>query len=230
MEENLKKQVGLLYEEDCHEDILVLLKKEFGEDFFAWDHDALGRYAVSCCKLERYDEAIEALNISSAKDESDWKWYYRKMYAHFGRIKENDEIDEDIAKVLLYSEHLLKINEDRPLGQEYLELVNYARYYTLLLEDGEEAAGKFAKEHNYLPPCDITYYTEEEIDAVQKYYDTEFGKSENVFHEIASEVFHCDIVNIPPDDMNKCYTLCTMGAGAITMNAVTDEMRDDYGR
>lgn len=58
----------------------------------------------------------------------------------------------------------------------------------------------------------------EEMDALEAHIDKYFGKSKNVFHEIASPDIHVDIYIIEPTRKRNYYTLITSGMGAHRMN------------
>lgn len=61
-------------------------------------------------------------------------------------------------------------------------------------------------------------YSEQEINELEAYIDVNFGKCEQVFHELLSPDIHVDIAIIPPHDENNFYRLVTMGMGAHSMN------------
>lgn len=56
------------------------------------------------------------------------------------------------------------------------------------------------------------------MDALEAHIDKYFGKSKNVFHEIASPDIHVDIYIIEPTRKRNYYTLITGGMGAHQMN------------
>ena len=62
------------------------------------------------------------------------------------------------------------------------------------------------------------YYTEKEMDKVSVYIEQQYGKFEEVGHEIVSPDIHCDIIMVPPTEEQPFYKLVTMGAGAYKMN------------
>ena len=61
-------------------------------------------------------------------------------------------------------------------------------------------------------------YKEKEIKALEEYIDINFGKFDNVFHEIVSPDIHVDIAIIEPNENRDYYTLVTIGMGAHKMN------------
>lgn len=61
-------------------------------------------------------------------------------------------------------------------------------------------------------------YTAEEMEAVEKHIQENFGSFRNIFHEIYSPDIHVDICVVPPTDESGHYTLVTMGMGAHRMN------------
>ncbi len=60
-------------------------------------------------------------------------------------------------------------------------------------------------------------YSENEMEAVEKYISDAFGDFDNVLHEILSPDIHVDIVIIEPTPEKNYYTIVTMGMGAYKM-------------
>ena len=73
---------------------------------------------------------------------------------------------------------------------------------------------KLKKKEQDKPPW---FYTEEELDIVEKHISQYFGAYDQVFHEIYSPDVHLDVVRIDPTDERNFYTFVTMGAGAYKM-------------
>ena len=67
-------------------------------------------------------------------------------------------------------------------------------------------------------PMPTEVYTEEELDAVERHIETNFGTYANVFHEIVSPDIHLDICIIEPTEERSYYMLVTLGMGAHRMN------------
>ena len=67
-------------------------------------------------------------------------------------------------------------------------------------------------------PIPTEVYTEEELDAVESYIETNFGTYANVFHEIVSPDIHLDICIVDPTEERNYYMLVTLGMGAHRMN------------
>ena len=63
-----------------------------------------------------------------------------------------------------------------------------------------------------------SYYEEDERTALEDYITTNFGKFENVLHELVSPDIHCDVYVIEPTKEQNYYTLVTGGMGAYDMN------------
>ena len=61
-------------------------------------------------------------------------------------------------------------------------------------------------------------YTEEEMDAVENYIETNFGAYGHVFHELVSPDIHLDICIVEPTEERSYYMLVTLGMGAHRMN------------
>jgi len=79
----------------------------------------------------------------------------------------------------------------------------------------------FKKKKKQLPEV----YAEAELNAVEAHIEAQFGKYENVFHEIVSPDIHVDICIIAPTPERNYYVLVTMGMGAHRMN-VPKELRE----
>ena len=67
-------------------------------------------------------------------------------------------------------------------------------------------------------PMPTEVYTEEELDAVERHIETNFGTYANVFHEIVSPDIHLDICIVEPTEECSYYMLVTLGMGAHRMN------------
>ena len=67
-------------------------------------------------------------------------------------------------------------------------------------------------------PMPTEVYTEEELETVESYIETNFGTYANVFHEIVSPDIHLDICIIDPTEERNYYMLVTLGMGAHRMN------------
>lgn len=69
------------------------------------------------------------------------------------------------------------------------------------------------------------FYTEKEMELIEKYIEDTYGPFNSVLHEIASPDIHVDICVIEPTPERNYYTLVTMGMGAHRMN-VPQELAD----
>lgn len=58
------------------------------------------------------------------------------------------------------------------------------------------------------------FYTEKEMELIEKYIEDTYGPFNSVLHEIASPDIHVDICVIEPTPERNYYTLVTMGMGA----------------
>ena len=67
-------------------------------------------------------------------------------------------------------------------------------------------------------PMPTEVYTEEELETVESYIETNFGTYANVFHEIVSPDIHLDICIVDPTEERNYYMLVTLGMGAHRMN------------
>lgn len=68
------------------------------------------------------------------------------------------------------------------------------------------------------------YYTDAEMECVEKHITKYFGEFEMVFHELISPDLHIDICIVPPSKERNYYTLVTMGMGAYEME-VPEELK-----
>lgn len=121
-------------------------------------------------------------------------WNYRIGYSYFFL----DDIEN--AK-----KHLYKGDKER--SQELIEIIEYAEKHNIPLE---VAKTNFIGDHHL--------YETEEIESLENYIESNFGKIGNVFHEIISPDIHCDIYVIEPTEEQDYYTLVTGGMGAYDMN------------
>ena len=78
--------------------------------------------------------------------------------------------------------------------------------------------GRNDSAHKKKAPMPTEVYTEEELDAVERHIETNFGTYANVFHEIVSPDIHLDICIIEPTEERSYYMLVTLGMGAHRMN------------
>lgn len=129
-------------------------------------------------------------------------------------------------------EILLSIEEESREDALWFFRLGYAYYFMNKLEQAQKAferslelnpEDKDAEEFIRLcktgeSPYSPDMYEEEEVDALDAHISKFFGKSENVFHEIASPDIHVDIYIIEPTRKRRYYTLVTMGMGARRMN------------
>lgn len=74
------------------------------------------------------------------------------------------------------------------------------------------------KKKKAAPEGPLYFYTEDEMAQFEAYIEENFGKIENVLHEIVSPDIHCDILMVPPTEEVPYYKLITMGMGAYEMN------------
>jgi hypothetical protein len=73
-------------------------------------------------------------------------------------------------------------------------------------------------------------YTEKEWNKVSAYIEQQYGKYDNVLHELVSPDIHCDIVLVEPTEDQPYYKLITFGAGAYQMNVPKSLKGEVYDR
>lgn len=71
----------------------------------------------------------------------------------------------------------------------------------------------------------LELYSEEDLEIVETFIKENFGRYENIIHEIVSDIVHIDIAVIEPNPVKDYYTLVTIGAGAKKMRNI-----DAYNR
>ncbi len=60
-------------------------------------------------------------------------------------------------------------------------------------------------------------YSDRELKKFESFVEKNFGAFDSVLHEIISPDIHLDVIVVPPTDVEPCYKLVTMGAGAYKM-------------
>jgi len=71
----------------------------------------------------------------------------------------------------------------------------------------------------------LELYSEEDLEIVETFIKENFGRYENIIHEIISDIIHIDVAVIEPNPAKDYYTLVTIGTGAKKMNNI-----DAYNR
>ncbi len=67
-------------------------------------------------------------------------------------------------------------------------------------------------------PADVTHLSDAQMDEIQGFVSEHFGESENVLHEILSEIVHLDLLPVAATDAFPFVTICTMGMSALAMH------------
>lgn len=67
-----------------------------------------------------------------------------------------------------------------------------------------------------------TYLNKSQMEAIESHIHKYVGNSPMIFHEIASDALHIDILHIPPSTDQPFHTLITMGMSALPMNVPED--------
>jgi hypothetical protein len=80
------------------------------------------------------------------------------------------------------------------------------------------------------PPIILSLYDEDELDTVEEYIESDFGKYANVMHEIVSEDIHLDVAIIEPNEKLDRYVLVTLGAGAYLMDTPEEVEEQNLSR
>ncbi|MBS6915513.1 MAG: suppressor of fused domain protein [Clostridium sp.] len=140
-----------------------------------------------------------------------------KSWLSDGRWLERNHPDGRAAKL-----NAALVGLDCQIGLFY-QLCGAEEYFQIFLRpDGTEIEGSFWSSEE---GRDTAFYTEEEMDAVERHIAACFGTIENVFHELVSPDIHVDVCMIPPEGERDYVTLVTMGMGARPMN-VPEELAE----
>ena len=77
-------------------------------------------------------------------------------------------------------------------------------------------------------PDDITYLSEQDMDAIERHVEEHFGKVESVLHELISDGVHLDLLPVHFEEDGEAFTfLGTMGMSALPMTLPDLEEGDD---
>ena len=140
-----------------------------------------------------------------------------KSWLSDGRWLERNHPDGRAAKL-----NAALVGLDCQIGLFY-QLCGAEEYFQIFLHpDGTEIEGSFWSSEE---GRDTAFYTEEEMDVVERHISACFGTIENVFHELVSPDIHVDVCMIPPEGERDYVMLVTMGMGARPMN-VPEELAE----
>jgi hypothetical protein len=92
-------------------------------------------------------------------------------------------------------------------------------------DSGQINSGKRKIMRHELPeslPDGITFLSDEEMEEIQSFIAEHFGETENVLHEILSEIVHLDLLPVAATDDFPFVTICTMGMSALPMHCPED--------
>ncbi len=78
------------------------------------------------------------------------------------------------------------------------------------------------------PENDSDSSEQNSMDEICAHFESLYGPSEIVLHEIVSDELHIDVFPIPPSEHSPCWTLHTTGMSELAMN-VPPEMANDGG-
>lgn len=130
--------------------------------------------------------------------------------------------EEELGQIIIIE--LAENIEDYYVGQLQFHMRSWVDYMNNSIESGrlfydeEENIMTFQTREDGLP----VYYDEEDRTVLESYIEKEFGKFDDVFHELESPDIHCDIYIIKPRPEENYYTLVTGGMGAYGMNTPED--------
>ena len=114
-----------------------------------------------------------------------------KSWLSDGRWLERNHPDGRAAKL-----NAALVGLDCQIGLFY-QLCGAEEYFQIFLRpDGTEIEGSFWSSEE---GRDTAFYTEEEMDVVERHISACFGTIENVFHELVSPDIHVDVCMIPPE-------------------------------
>ena len=216
-----------------HQFTLFTISCEGKEEAMAFSTDFVEHLTAS--KEDKYDKLLEQIEQWHTDDEE------QKIVDAILAIPEeewNAELIGLLARAYNNQEEYLKAIdclltvEEEDKDALWFYRLGYAYYYMNQLEKAQKAFERSleldpddddVKEFIDLcksgeSPYDPEMYDPEEMDALEAHIDKYFGKSKNVFHEIASPDIHVDIYIIEPTRKRNYYTLITSGMGAHRMN------------
>lgn len=216
-----------------HQFTLFTISCEGKEEAMAFSTDFVEHLTAS--KEDKHDKLLEQIEQWHTDDEE------QKIVDAILAIPEeewNAELIGLLARAYNNQEEYLKAIdclltvEEEDKDALWFYRLGYAYYYMNQLEKAQKAFERSleldpddddVKEFIDLcksgeSPYDPEMYDPEEMDALEAHIDKYFGKSKNVFHEIASPDIHVDIYIIEPTRKRNYYTLITSGMGAHRMN------------
>ena len=216
-----------------HQFTLFTISCEGKEEAMAFSTDFVEHLTAS--KEDKYDKLLEQIEQWHTDDEE------QKIVDAILAIPEeewNAELIGLLARAYNNQEEYLKAIdclltvEEEDKDALWFYRLGYAYYYMNQLEKAQKAFERSleldpddddVKEFIDLcksgeSPYNPEMYEAEEMDALEAHIDKYFGKSKNVFHEIASPDIHVDIYIIEPTRKRNYYTLITSGMGAHRMN------------
>ena len=203
---NGQKFVGINEVEQVQEEVISYLRQHYGED---WEKIQLPEDTFN-------DSDVIENTLYSRK----WIPILKgdvMMYMDLNPVNEGEYGQFIIVE-------LAEKIENYYLGFLHFKMRSWVDYMNNMISsesiyyDEEQDALKFKEIKSDLP----AYYDEEDKKALESYIDKEFGKSEEVFHELESPDIHCDVYVIKPRPGADYYTLVTGGMGAYTMNVPDD--------
>ncbi len=194
--EELLAQIDVWYDAEEHQKIVNGILN-FPEE--KQDDALLGQLAVAYNNTQEYEKAIAVLQKIKKNCENTYKWQYRMGYALYYR-KKYEKAEQAFSKSL-------KLNPSKNIAEDCHMFLTWCK------EEREEM------EHMG------DYYTEAEMECVEKHITKHFGEFEGVLHELVSPDLHIDICVVPPSKQRNYYTLVTMGMGAYAMH-VPKELKE----
>ncbi|MXV38053.1 hypothetical protein GO491_05085 [Flavobacteriaceae bacterium Ap0902] len=134
----------------------------------------------------------------------DYKWHYRIAYTYFYL--------EDADSAEFHFKESERLGTDK--HSMYLDAIDLSKEKGISLADALDEVW----EMDGVFDGPMAYYTADEMEHLENFIDTNYGKIDGVFHEIVSPDIHCDIYIIKPTPERNYYTLITGGMGAYEMN------------
>lgn len=170
--------------------LVILMNRQYNSFKAARIFPVIGRDGVA--QMATYDECGRYVIVSNVR----WiNVQTIRFYSDFISVQVKDRKDINDGGRLIYI-----MAED---AMKFMDEIAYLWAEALKKPEGKS---------------ELILYSEKEEKEITEYIEEHFGAFENVLHEIASPDLHLDIAMIPASEERNYITLCTIGAGAFSMN------------
>lgn len=172
-------------------------------------------------------KAVAVMEGLREAEENTFDWQLRMGIVLFNTAKDDEECRDDPAlrtKIIENAKDcIVRAMTLNTHGDEMSDMLDE------LMSRADALLGGDFDDSDDMDVDDLELYDEEELDALEEHINEYYGDFPSVFHEIASEDIHVDVVVIPPERERNYFTLITMGMGARRMN-IPDDADEDLDR